>query len=107
MQVDVSKKEQPGLALQRAVGEYVRAVRTAPGDTLPSLPDSVVNTLREVIAFDFGGKASAFTRRSVVVTEWLTRLDLALAAVAINEDTVARIARHVQEELREKLPTTN
>ncbi len=106
MQVDpvISKKEQPGLALQRSVDEYVRrAVRAAP-DTLPSL-DSVVETLREIIGSDLGGKATAYTRRMVVTAEWLMRLDLALSAAALDDETAARVMRHVRKELDETVPT--
>jgi hypothetical protein len=104
MQVDTTIANEPGRLLQRAAQEYIRAVRTAPEDILPSLPDAVVETLRQVIAFDFGGKASAYTRRMVVTSEWFTRLDLALSAARLDENTAARVMRHVRQELDEKLP---
>lgn len=94
-----AEQEVPGKLLQKAVHTYVRAVRAAP-DSLPSLP---VATLRELIASDLGGRASMYTRRMVVVAEWLTRLNIALT-VAFDDETAAQIMRHARKELDEQLP---
>jgi hypothetical protein len=98
--------EQPGLALQKAVHRYLHAPRAAPLPDAP-LPDDVIDTLRQVIRSDFGGGASMYTRRMMVTSEWLTRLNYALNAAAFDDETVARVMRHARKELSDAIPISH
>jgi hypothetical protein len=108
MQVDTTSREGPGRALEQAAQAYLRSLRGKRRDeSPPSLSEETIDTLRQVITSDLGGRASLHVRRRLVLDEFARRLELALGAAALDEETAARVARHVQEELREKLPTTN
>jgi Alpha-acetolactate decarboxylase len=71
----------------------------------PSLSEETIDTLRRVITSDLGGRASLHVRRRLVLDEFARRLELALSAAAIDDETAARVMRHVRKELDEAIPT--
>jgi hypothetical protein len=103
MQVDTTSREGPGRALEQAAQAYLRSLRR--DEPPPSLSEETIDTLRGVITSDLGGRASLHVRRRLVLDEFARRLELALSAAAIDDETAARVMRHVRKELDEAIPT--
>jgi hypothetical protein len=79
MQVETAKKEEPGRLLQRAVHDYVRAVRSAP-DALPVIAPVVYEMLREtMLRLSCFGSGTLDERRTATIGEFLVRLELKLS----------------------------
>jgi hypothetical protein len=106
MQVDTTSREGPGRALEQAAQAYLRSLHDVRRDEPPpSLSEETIDTLRRVITSDLGGRASLHVRRRLVLDEFARRLELALSAAAIDDETAARVMRHVRKELDEAIPT--
>ena len=103
MQVDATSREAPGRALEQCAQAYLRSLRR--DEPPPSLSEQVIGTLRQVITSDLGGRASLHVRRRLVLDEFARRLELAFSAAAIDDETAARVMRHVRKELDEAIPT--
>ena len=97
-------REAPGRLIQAAVNVYAGHVRRSVyHDELPSLPDYVLDAVRETIQMlaTFGSD-SMHTRRTIVVSEFLIRLELRLS---MDDKTVGAVLRHTRKLFDDALPT--